>query len=151
VTRGRQRKAPAVGWCGGGRRRFVGVMHKCVPGLGFKRGLHWEVAGGMGNLSRCFGGGGSGWSGGAVARGGSGTSVTNSEHGKARERERSGGRVSSPQCEAPGALAQRRGAAVRQAAEARQWRAADELGARVSRAGGGCGLGEKLGHGRALK
>jgi hypothetical protein len=46
-----------------------------------------------------------------MMRGGSGTTVSNSEHRKARERERSGGRASSPQCEAPGVLAQWQGAA----------------------------------------
>jgi hypothetical protein len=33
---------------------------KCVPGIGFKCGLHWEIAGVTGNRSRGTGGGGDG-------------------------------------------------------------------------------------------
>jgi hypothetical protein len=114
------------------RRRFTGVSRKRVLGLGFERGLHLEVAGVMGNPSRGSGGNRSGQRRRPAAKGCSGMTVRSREREKAEgKREKWLASILTPLRGSCDGLRRGRsgGAAVQRAAEARQWRAAEELGA----------------------
>jgi hypothetical protein len=116
--------------------------------------LHWEVASVTGKQSRGFGGGGIDWSGGAAARGGSGSTM--SSHG----REKAGGRgkMASEHPYLTTVL-------LRRLVEGKKWRSGGAKGGRSSAMSGGDGArctrvfrwktaaaawGEALGHGGLL-
>jgi hypothetical protein len=123
---GRQRVSAAAR--GGERRSIAWETRKCAPDLGFEHGLHWEIAGSTGNSSEGFGGCGIGRSGGTAASDGSGSTARPCGRGEARERKRSGGRVFSPRCEAPGAFVHRRGAVKRRRTSSRSLTMAAAVG-----------------------
>jgi hypothetical protein len=150
--RGWRHKAPAAGRCGGKRRRFTGVMRKCVPGLDFERGLHWEVVGVMvihlGALEAAVAAvDGSRWRG----RLGIDGEVAWTREGRGEEGKQLVSILTPLRC-SYGDLRRGRsgGEAAQRAAEAWQWRAAAELGALGlfgRKAAAAAWGGEELGHG----
>jgi hypothetical protein len=120
-------------------------MRKRAPGLGFERGLHWEVANIIRNRSRGLGGDGAGRSGDGVASGGSGSTVRPCGCGEARERERSSEERPHHHAKLPECLfvgEERRSSGM---ASSQSFSTATVMGARDARVfsgeSGGCGLG----------
>jgi hypothetical protein len=113
--------------------------------------LDGEVEGDTGNPIRVIRRGHGGRNGDTMAGGGSGSTARLCGTGEAGEREKEGGRASSPPHGAPGAVVRRWAAAEWRRGDGprRRWRGSFGLG--FARAGGG-GYGLELGHGwRRLK
>jgi hypothetical protein len=141
---------PAAGFHGGGSSEF---SRKCDSGLSLGSGLAWEQEGDVRNTStglrRSVGDRGRQ----ATARHGRIAPASHRARGKAGGRGNSGWRGSSPQCEASGVLAQRRGAAERRRGERHKYGGNGSGGMtwvlRVSAKVAPVTLGKELGHGGA--